>query len=76
MRGALGVIVLVWLLIGVFAAYQRSYDFAETRSRRVSTVRVDIHPLIRIFHPIEQHPIPALGMPPWIVPSPKVRIWT
>ena len=25
MRGALGVIVLVWLLIGVFAAYQRDY---------------------------------------------------
>lgn len=25
MRGILGVIVLVWLLIGVFAAYQRDY---------------------------------------------------
>jgi hypothetical protein len=25
MRGILGVIVLVWLLIGVFAAYQRGY---------------------------------------------------
>lgn len=25
MRGAIGVIVLVWLLIGVFAAYQRGY---------------------------------------------------
>ncbi len=25
MRGVLGVIVLVWLLIGVFAAYQRDY---------------------------------------------------
>ncbi|MGD9621426.1 MAG: hypothetical protein AB7G47_14010 [Mycolicibacterium sp.] len=25
MRGALGFIVLVWLLIGVFAAYQRDY---------------------------------------------------
>ncbi len=25
MRGALGVIVLVWLLIGVVAAYQRDY---------------------------------------------------
>jgi hypothetical protein len=25
MRGILGVIVLVWLLIGVFAAYQRNY---------------------------------------------------
>lgn len=25
MRGILGIIVLVWLLIGVFAAYQRDY---------------------------------------------------
>jgi len=25
MRGILGIIVLVWLLVGVFAAYQRDY---------------------------------------------------
>ncbi|MCH9733629.1 MAG: hypothetical protein K0U78_03620 [Actinomycetia bacterium] len=25
MRGTLGLVVLVWLLIGVFAAYQRDY---------------------------------------------------
>ena len=43
MRGILGVIVLVWLLIGVFAAYQRDYfKSSETNCATAGTIALTV----------------------------------
>ncbi len=43
MRGILGVIVLVWLLIGVFAAYQRDYfRSSETNCATAGTIALTV----------------------------------
>jgi hypothetical protein len=43
MRGILGVVVLVWLLIGVFAAYQRDYfKGGETSCATAGTIALTV----------------------------------
>ena len=43
MRGILGVIVLVWLLIGVIAAYQRDYfESTETNCATAGTIALTV----------------------------------
>jgi len=43
MRGILGVIVLVWLLIGVFAAFQRDYfKGGEANCATAGTIAVSV----------------------------------
>ncbi|MET0757329.1 MAG: hypothetical protein ABWY39_05005 [Mycobacterium sp.] len=43
MRGILGVIVLVWLLIGAFAAYQRDYfRSSETSCATAGTIALTV----------------------------------
>ena len=43
MRGILGVIVLVWLLIGVFAAYQRDYfSGSETNCATAGSIALTV----------------------------------
>jgi hypothetical protein len=43
MRGFLGVVVLVWLLIGVFAAYQRDYfKGGETSCATAGTIALTV----------------------------------
>ena len=43
MRGILGVIVLVWLLIGAFAAYQRDYfRSSETNCATAGTIALTV----------------------------------
>ena len=43
MRGAAGVIVMVWLLIGVLAAWQRGYlQNAETNCATAGTITVTV----------------------------------
>lgn len=43
MRGILGVIVLVWLLIGVFAGYQRGYfESGETNCATAGSIALTV----------------------------------
>ena len=43
MRGIFGVVVLVWLLIGVFAAYQRDYfKGGETSCATAGTIALTV----------------------------------
>ena len=43
MRGIIGTILLVWLLIGVFAAYQRDYfKSSETNCATAGTIAVTV----------------------------------
>ena len=69
MRGILGVIVLVWLLIGVFAAYQRDYfKSGETNCATAGSIALTVvaGPLELRGSQSESHGLPGSATQPVI----------